>query len=402
MKKKDLDKYLSFHRKKYFIKSFFRKAKRLIADFVPLQEIPGEFLFYRKTVREQEISIVVTPKTFEDASKKNKVKLLPVEVYALKNVIALPDSNTFLSPNLKTAYYEKVEDFSKDYSITYNTENLLFHSEKLAKLNKRPIVKIEKDAFFLNGNFCFNYFHFLIEILSKVEFAEAIPHFDKILVVTHEKVKAINNMETLLRFFIKDHEIQYLSDEYFYKFPKLWHLTYPSVTVPNIAEGEEYLAKFVKFSPKSVAYVRKVCLENFDLAEVKINSVSKVFLARKSGFRKYNETEILEIAQKYGFQAVYLEDLNIHEQIYLMQNADYIIGPSGAAWANVIFCTPQKTKGLLWLGKVWKEFSVFSTLADFSGVDLYHWRSGDEKSKFHEDYLLDTNEFEIQLKKLLS
>jgi capsular polysaccharide biosynthesis protein len=110
---------------------------------------------------------------------------------------------------------------------------------------------------------------------------------------------------------------------------------------------------------------------------------------------------LLQVAERYGFQAVYLEDLNMHEQIYLMQNADFVLGPSGAAWTNVIFCPPSKTKGLLWLANVWKDFSVFSTLAELSDFDLYHWRFGDDTLGFHDDYVLDPNEFEQQLIQLL-
>jgi hypothetical protein len=229
-----------------------------------------------------------------------------------------------------------------------------------------------------------------------------IPHWENVLVVTHEKVKENANMNALLRFFIPENEIQYLSEDKYYEFPKLWHITYPNVAVPNIGEGEEYRAEFVKFSQESVDFVRRICLENLDISQVKISPISKIFLARKSEFRKYNEKELLEVAEKFGFQAVYLEDLNIHEQMFLIQNAEYMVGPSGAAWTNVIFSQPGKTKGLLWLANVWKDFSVFSTLAEFSDFDLYNWRFGDENLGFHDDYVLDTNEFEEQLKKLLA
>lgn len=401
-KMEDLDKYLSFQRKKYFVKSFFRKAKRLIVDFVPLQSCTNFPVVFREVVRNTEKSKVVTPKTFHHPSKIISVVLYPVEIFGLEKVFVFPESNTFLTANLKTAYFEEVENFSKDFTLMYHSKNLFFHSEKLAKVDNLPKVKINKEAFFLSGNFCFNYFHFLIEILSRVEFLHKIPHWENVLVVTHDKVKENANMNALLRFFIPENEIQYLSEDKYYEFPKLWHITYPNVAVPNIGEGEEYRAEFVKFSPESVGYVRKTCLDNLDVSQVKIPAISKIFMARKSEFRRYNEKELLEVAEKFGFKAVYLEDLNIHEQMFLIQNAEYMVGPSGAAWTNVIFSQPGKTKGLLWLANVWKDFSVFSTLAEFSDFDLYNWRFGDENLGFHDDYVLDTNEFEEQLKKLLA
>src|SRR5690606_38781135 len=140
----------------------------------------------------------------------------------------------------------------------------------------------------------------------------------------------------------------------------------------------------------------------YKITEVSIIPVTKIFLARRSQFRKYNETELLDIAAAYGFQAVYLEDLNIHEQIFLMQHAEYVIGPSGAAWTNIIFAQPGKTKGLVWLGNVWKDFSAFSTLADFVDFDMYHYRFDYNDATFHSDYELPTSEFKDHLIKLLN
>jgi hypothetical protein len=159
--KEELDRYLSFQRKKYFIKSFFRKAKRLIVDFLPLQSISGDFLLYRKELRPQISSKVYTPKTFNVDAKIMDVALNPVEVFGLKNVYVLPDSTSFLSTSLKVLYFEEVAPFSNDFTLMYHSKNLLFHSEKMAKVDNMPKVKINKEALFLSGNFSFNYFYII-------------------------------------------------------------------------------------------------------------------------------------------------------------------------------------------------------------------------------------------------
>ncbi|MBS1572416.1 MAG: glycosyltransferase family 61 protein [Bacteroidetes bacterium] len=401
-KHKDLDKYLQFQRKKYFIKSFFRKAKRLIVDFVPLQNIPNEYCEEKIVVRTEQTSIVETPKTFIAPSLEIIIQLNPVIIYGLKNVFVASETTSFLTKNLKTTYYEEVEKFSKEYTLMYNSNNLLFHSEKLAKLNNLPKKYVDREVLFLTGNFSFNYFHFLIEILTKIEFVQSIPNFENLLVVVHHKIGEIGNMKSLLSFFVPNNEILFLSEDFYYQFRKTWHISYPSVVIPNIGEGDFCKAEFSKISQQSVSFVRNTCLSNMDTKQVKIEPISKIFLARKTEFRKYNEPELLAVAEKFGFQPVYLEDYTIHEQIYLMQHSEYIVGPSGAAWTNLIFCQPGKTKGLLWLANVWKEFSLFSTLANYSGVDLYNWRFGDDSLGFHEDYVLDTSEFEQQLIQLLA
>jgi hypothetical protein len=397
---KEIDRHLSFLRKKYLIKSFFRKAKRIVADFIPLSEIPSGHITFRTKSREESPSLTFTPKTFLKKSSSLTVQLSPVEIYGLQNVYVTPDSTYFLSTDLQSLYYEAVEGFSSDFTLLYNSRNLLFHGHQLAKVNNLPKEKRNAEAIFLGGTFSFNYFHFLIEILPKFQFLSRVPHKNAVLVAP-EAIKNNSNLRTLLTFFAGDQRVQYLNPDTYYQFEKVWHITYPCVTVPNIGEGEHYLARFTKFSKESIGYVRNVCLDSFRISEVRITQVSRIFLARRSEFRKYNEAELLEIAVKYGFEAVYLEDLNIHEQMFLMQNADYIIGPSGAAWTNIIFAQEGRTKGLVWLGNVWKDFSAFSTLAAYAGFDLYHFRFDHEEATFHSDYVLNPTDFINQLTQLL-
>jgi|GEM_PF-144657 acetyltransferase-like isoleucine patch superfamily enzyme/capsular polysaccharide biosynthesis protein len=68
----------------------------------------------------------------------------------------------------------------------------------------------------------------------------------------------------------------------------------------------------------------------------------KIFLRRNSGTRKIsNVDEIEQLAVSYGFTVVEPEKLSFPEQILLFRNARMIIGPTGAAFANGIFCNPE-------------------------------------------------------------
>ncbi len=398
----EIDRHLSHLRKKYRLKSFFRKAKRLVVDFTPLTQISPTFVSFIKTVRVSSTSQTITPKTFTTPSKHISVQLNPVKIYGLQNVFLTPDSTYFLSNDLNSLYYENMEEFSEDYTLLYNSKNLLFHGHRLAKINNLPREKRAGEAVFLGGTFSFNYFHFLIEILPKFKYLDEIPLEKEAILITPQVIRENPNLEKLLSFFADGRKVDYLDPEKYYHYRKLWHITYPNSMVPNIGEGEHYRAEFTKFSKESVSYVRSICLKSYKISEVSIAPVSKIFLARRSPFRKYNESELLEIAAELGFEAVYLEDLNIHEQIFLMQNVEYVIGPSGAAWTNIIFAKPGKTKGLVWLGNVWKDFSAFSTLAEYVDFDLYHYRFDYKDATFHSDYELPADEFKNQLTKLLN
>ncbi|MBL1219258.1 glycosyltransferase family 61 protein [Chryseobacterium sp. L7] len=397
----NLEKQLKALRKKYYIKSFFRKAKRLVTDFLPLDSIPSEYCTERIRISEKQESELFLPKTFDTPQVSIKTPKNPIEIFALQNVLCIPNSTYFLDLKKEKLFYEKWHDDDR-ITYVYNTNNLMQHSMTLAKVKNHKNVYYDEEAIFLGGTFTFNYYHFLVDILSKVEFFQHIPDAKNKLIIVDEDVQKVENLKDLLMFFLKDYKILFLNhDKNYYQFKKLWHITSNNYAVPNIMPGMTYEAGFTKLSKSSLQYLRKTAFDNLDLAKVHIQPVKRIFISRRSQYRKYNEEEIFGLAQKHGFEEVFFEDLNIHEQIYLINNAEYIIGPSGAAWTNVLFANAG-AKGLSWFSSVWGNFAIFSTLAKEVGFDLFFYIYPQDDEGFHEDYRLDPETFDKKLEQLLN
>lgn len=80
--------------------------------------------------------------------------------------------------------------------------------------------------------------------------------------------------------------------------------------------------------------MRKACL---DLRE-SISMPKKIFLRRNSGLRRLLNSDVIEaLLVSQGFTVVEPEKLGFTMQVQLFQNADVIIGATGAAMANIIF-----------------------------------------------------------------
>ncbi len=106
--------------------------------------------------------------------------------------------------------------------------------------------------------------------------------------------------------------------------------------------------------------------------------------------------------KKHGFQEVYCEDFDFAGQVRLFESADFICGPSGAAWTNIVFCKP-KTKALSWLPTITQDFSAFSTLGHAVGVDFqFIFCKPVNNSKLHTAYEVDCTELEKQVKAMLA
>jgi len=97
------------------------------------------------------------------------------------------------------------------------------------------------------------------------------------------------------------------------------------------------------FSPHALALTRRVCLEAANPKRAPVCAAeAKIYVRRNSAIRKLvNGKEIELLLEAQGFQFVEPEKLSFHEQIRLFAQAKCIVGPTGAAFANLLFARPD-------------------------------------------------------------
>jgi capsular polysaccharide biosynthesis protein len=73
------------------------------------------------------------------------------------------------------------------------------------------------------------------------------------------------------------------------------------------------------------------------------NTPKKIFISRSSAQYRHisNEKSLVKFLKKQGFVVFHLENLSLHDQAVLFNNAEIIIGPHGAGFTNLIFCKPN-------------------------------------------------------------
>ena len=122
----------------------------------------------------------------------------------------------------------------------------------------------------------------------------------------------------------------------------------------------------------------------------------KVFLARKQNKRTYNQEEVIDVLSKKGYEAIYFENMSVQEQLIHMQAAEYIVGPTGATWANLLFSNAKA--GLIWVSSCVDESTTYSKVAEATNTDLRYMtfptkaKSWAEFMKLNKPYKLDTRE----------
>lgn len=340
------------------------------------------------------------PKKKGDLIESKIVYSKEARLFKLKNVYIESQTTGVLNHKKSTFYYEKWHNDNKKIYL-YKNKFIHLHSDKYAQIGNLSVNKTQSTGVFLGGTFIFNYFHFMMEVMSKVKYISSIPNIENYPILIDKCIAENTNFQFFISLFLPKNRIVYLKNNLLYRIEKLWYITSPNITIPNIDLGEKYLPEYTAIRESSVTYLRNFVLQHYLKNIPSIQFFSKIFLARKSKTRIYNQSEILEIALNYGFTAVYLEELSVLEQAHIMQNADYIVGPTGAAWTNLLFAK-KNAKGLIWMSDVWGDFSAYSTIAHYVNFDLNYIIFEKKSNDFHENYLLDKEVFTKNIEKLLT
>ncbi len=67
----------------------------------------------------------------------------------------------------------------------------------------------------------------------------------------------------------------------------------------------------------------------------------RIYISRSGRRRILNEPAIIALLQIHGFEIIEDTPRSVTEQVRIYQNAEFIIGPHGASFSNIIWCQPD-------------------------------------------------------------
>lgn len=213
-------------------------------------------------------------------------------------------------------------------------------------------------AILLSGRCSPNYFHVLIEYISKIYLLERLPHLKHVPLIVDAHMYA-QEFEAL----------RIVADE------RPLHRLGPDV---RLDVGRLHVVAQHTFHPDGLAMPYwmggAVCEDTLAFLRDKVLSVCpppevqdrRIFLARRTGRNIGNADEIEAALANAGFEIVDPERLTFLEQVRLFREAHLIVGAMGAAFSNLIFCRPG-TKVLALASPFTKKYCLQSNLAQFSG-----------------------------------
>jgi hypothetical protein len=343
-----------------------------------------------------------TPTTVSGSVKKVNITTNPVFLYEWSGIFKFHGSSVlYTSDN----YVFIDQDFSRcNSTISIRTESLKYNDESSSLLycSEKAIVKDMPNKIYIDlvGDGDFNYFHALIERLSKLFFIVGNSNFNKevSLVISHDLFSMLS-IKKILDFFLHKYNFSLLvipRKSAFY-FERIYSISNFNCVVYNLKYNELVNVDDFYFRSDAIDWLSNSLISGMMSKDV---FPRRIYLARKLGSSRClnNQQDLIEVLGRHDIVPIYIEDFSIEEQIKIFHDAEIIVGATGAAWSNIIFSRGDPLC-ITWLPETEREFSVFSTLASSSNATLYNIDVGINKdeSNLHSDYSVDVDLFKINI-----
>lgn len=242
-----------------------------------------------------------------------------------------------------------------------------------------------------------NWFHWLVDTLPSVYLARFLPQqFNEVPLLVPEVALRRDHWLESLKAVSDGRPIRPISSDAYHLVGELLWIHGP--TAKRHVHREELHAEFA-IERNTILEFRDVLLAELASPIPPPGRPPRIYLARLPGsLRPYNQDELLAIAEKYGFRAVYLENHSLTESLSLLSRAEYIIGPHGAGWAQALFAKSAKG-AMLW---TWNEAATenwFHNVLALAGIPCETLFTGPGSNS--SPYILDAGGFEESLSRML-
>lgn len=356
-----------------YIFNYKYKKNAFIGHLVDYEDCKGKLL-----IKESSYSSVA-PVTHQYENPKITVSITPnIKLFTLKDALVHADSSCILNKSkiLVTRYDDE----------RYNEGFIKVHNRKFAKVIYNKIEHVE-EGLFLGGNGSWNWYHYMIEILPKLLLLEEKP---STILINDVVLQYPTMMEALQLILAENCNIVYLKRDRSYLVKNLIYINDFNHLQFNRFD-KQILAKGTYFNEGILQKFSDTLIKS---AEPLSDNPNKIFLYRKNTHRvARNQEEIKRFLENDGFTSVCLEEFDLKQQVSLFYQAQFIVGISGAAWTNLIFCR-NRPKAICFIPDNGKQFSAFSTLAKIFNVEFY---ANFYATKIESDHI--SNDFEIDFTK---
>ena len=196
---------------------------------------------------------------------------------------------------------------------------------------------------------CTNYYHFTFEILSRLMYVDGRSEYRDFPILVDAGALAIPQLKDMFDMVnVYHHPIIPIHE---YERVHVKNLVYVSRNLwmaPGMRRGITADAQDNLMSSSMADNIRNRILGE-SRQERRESSGKKIFLSRRNCKvqRLVNADEVEKIFAESGYQIVFTEKMTFDEQTELFNNADAIVGVTGAAFTNIVYCHEGTQVGII-------------------------------------------------------
>lgn len=278
---------------------------------------------------------VCIPKFWEITEEKIENHFSPAVYLAILSNITVSGGSSILLTESECLYDPFMEDTEGRLDIKFS--NVIGNVNGKIIVEMKPPKRKFAEGIFLMGFASYNYYHFTIEIMSRLKYIDAFEEYRHAPILIDQVMATIPQFrEVVEKFNCLHHPIIEVSPDETVKIQKLIYPSYNTWMPINVKKRELIQTKDFLIAKSGLNNIRSY------IPFQEKSTGDHIFISRKNltAARLGNEPDVVELFQKYGFNIVYTEGLTYEQQIELFQNAKCVVGASGAALTNIVYCHP--------------------------------------------------------------
>lgn len=317
-----------------------------------------------QTILEEGKEEFVEEAEFVNLSEKQifSVNRPPVYFYQICNCAVIGATNLIINSDFVAS---DVWAFDKEERIK------VFVSSIKACSNKKMLLVTTKDkrhfekAISMLGFAATNYYHFTIEIISRLCYINSQEEMKGIPILLDASIQKYQSLlDIVKKIVVQDNPLIFVEEGETVSIELLYFVSQTTWMPMNLKKGFEVTVEDFVMSQKALLNLRE-SVKKYILP----NRNRKIFLSRKNlaVSRISNEQEIAGLFAQYGFEVVYTEELTYKEQVNLFSEASVVVGASGGALTNIVYCWPDTTIACI-IPKEYK-FLAYSTMGNLLGLN---------------------------------
>lgn len=324
-----------------------------------------------KILNQGEVIEVVLPICFEEKSdiQKTLFDSPPIYLTTFVEVEVYGNTNLLTKGDIALSDLYWMDKGKNRYDIEGGCIVSCHRRGKWIRAAYKKTDAVVEEAIYCIGLACKNYYHFTFEILSRLAFVDRFEEYREIPVLVDEASLQIPQMKDLFeRVNICHHPIIPVGNCTRVHVKKLIYVSRNLWMPPNFRSNTVTVAGDFMISRSVVDNIRNRVLENQDNREH--SAFKKIYLSRRNCTvqRLTNANQIEKIFSDHGYQIIFMEELTFEEEVAVFHGADVIVGATGAAFTNMIYCHEGAKLGIIIPSE--NDVYFFSNIANMLNVEF--------------------------------